>query len=509
MSRIVGAMPPRRPDLPAVPELGHPGALIAGYTGSGTPTWLAGSWEETPELEFPYSIPIFDRMRRTESQIGGILSAIALPVTKTRRYLDTDGVNPQVVQVVDTELGLSRGKGRGRRRRQGIVWSDHLRLLLLALPLGFAPFEQVYEPGTPTADQDLVSLPRVAHLRKLGLRHPRTIQAINVDSDGGLKSITQTAPGYDTYTPGHGGTGRVVMLAPTGVIQYRAQTIGVERLVMYCLNREGADWAGNSILRNSYKNWLIKDMLLRVSAQAVERNGMGLPVVGFDPNTGSQDEAQQIASQARAGATAGIALPTGYTFHLEGVTGATADALPLIAYHDQAMSRSALAMFLDLGHDNGARSLGDTFVDYFTASVNVTNEWIDETTTEHVIRDLVELNYGPDEPYPVLRSDPVNSESTPTAQALGVLADAGLLGPVDDGLIDDVRQRYGLPALPAAMPYEPAPTEIPGQVPDTPPASASPADIENLPEMAARTQMGELRDLVTRLEQLGTPRRGR
>jgi hypothetical protein len=112
------------------------------------------------------------------------------------------------------------------------------------------------------------------------------------------------------------------------------------------------------------------------------------------------------------------------------------------------MGRAALAMFLNLGHDNGARSLGDTFVDYFVLAEDAIAEAIALTITEYVIRDFVELNYGPDEPYPDLVADPIRAESTPTAEALGTLAKNGLLGPMDDDIIADVRRRYGLPQMP-------------------------------------------------------------
>lgn len=120
-------------------------------------------------------------------------------------------------------------------------------------------------------------------------------------------------------------------------------------------------------------------------------------------------------------------------------------------------------MFLNLGHDNGARALGDTFVDYFCLAEGSIDDELNSVITDHVIRDLVDLHYGADEPYPRLIADPIDAESTPTAEALGVLAEKGLLGVIDDGLVGDVRRRYRLPALdPNAAPAVPEAT-----VPDT------------------------------------------
>ncbi|TDB78748.1 hypothetical protein E1091_19625, partial [Micromonospora fluostatini] len=95
-----------------------------------------------------------------------------------------------------------------------------------------------------------------ARLRKLAERMPRTIERIEAAPDGGLVSVLQ----YSSRTGG------------------RAQPIPVSRLVAYVLDREGGNWLGRSVLRSCYKNWLIKDRLLRVQAQTIERNGMGVPL---------------------------------------------------------------------------------------------------------------------------------------------------------------------------------------------------------------------------------------
>ncbi|KWW97364.1 Uncharacterized protein LI90_4336 (plasmid) [Carbonactinospora thermoautotrophica] len=457
------------------PEIGHPG----GHAPTWTPLLGAGyeavGYEETPELQFPQSIAVYDRMRRTDAQIGALLRAITLAILQTPTKLTTKGVDRRVVQFIKTELGLQDpGEGRARRRRQGIVWAEHLRLALLALPLGFMPFEQVYEVGPPAPDQEDVGLPRVAHLRKLGPRFPRTLTEIRVDEDGGLAGIVQAPIGSDTAAyPG------VVRLGPGLPGPQREVFIPADRLAYYVLDREGADWTGTSILRTAYKHWLIRDALLRLGPQIVERNGMGVPVVYY-ANDDDQQKALQLAREFRAGAHAGAALPDSMRLELVGVNGSTRDELPLVQYHDQAISRSALAMFLDLGHDNGARSLGDTFVDYFVMSLQAITTWLAETTTEHVIRDLVELNFGADEPYPVLEFDEITSESTPTADALKTLVDAKLLT-TDPELEDEVRRRYGLPPKPKEKPTTPTPpvpfpplgpTGTPGEIPITgePPA---------------------------------------
>jgi len=111
------------------------------------------------------------------------------------------------------------------------------------------------------------------------------------------------------------------------------------------------------------------------------------------------------------------------------------------------MGRNALAMFLDLGHDRGARSLGETFVDFFLLALEAVASYVAEIVTEHVVRDFVEVNFGQDEAYPEVGFDRVTGESPLTAEALKALVEAGVVTP-DDDLETEVRRRHRLPPRP-------------------------------------------------------------
>jgi hypothetical protein len=457
------------PDSKVVPEQGYASTVTpAGFrTIQGTRNdYESVDWTETPDLRFPWSPLIYDRMRRSDAQIAALLQSIRLPIIGAKPILQTEDVRPVVAAFVKNQLGLD-DRGRARRRRSGIVWSEHVHHALLMLVYGFMPFETVYEAGPPPVDLDVrgnsgdirreanasvvdYELPPVMHhLRKLAPRMPRTLKRVVVSRDGGLAGIVQQPLPDTIITPGE----------IDGIF------IPVDQIVMYVNDREGADWYGQSILRAPYKHWMIKDVLLRLGAQIVERNGMGVPIVtgGNDP-----EQAKKFAEDFRAGANAGGWLPEGATLALVGVTGSTKDELPLVKYHDEAIARSALAMFLQLGStDSGSRALGETQVDAFLRSLMAVLNNIAETTTEHVIRDLVERNFGPDEAYPVLTFDDLTTEQTATVDGLVALAGAGLLGDVasDTPLKEDVRRRLGLPDLPAQPVEEPVDEQ--GLVDDT------------------------------------------
>ncbi|HWJ09056.1 MAG TPA: hypothetical protein VNS46_06735, partial [Nocardioides sp.] len=197
----------------------------------------AGFWDDltnepTPELVWPKSVEVFDRMRRQDAQVSSVLRAVSSPILRTGWSIDGKGVPDEVVEFVASNLGLpilgaeidgdNTATLRGRDR---FSWSAHTRLALTCLPFGHSYFEQVYrydEAG-------------MARLRKLAFRPQRSISKINVARDGGLVSIEQHQPAMVPGTPG-------------------SKALPVSRLVAYVLEREGGNWLGVSLLRAAYKN---------------------------------------------------------------------------------------------------------------------------------------------------------------------------------------------------------------------------------------------------------------
>lgn len=415
-------------DAPRV-ETGYPAGVIPAYTMGQGAGYVLESLDFNVDLRFPASAVVYDRMGREDGQTVSVIRAIVQAITAAKRTLGGDDVRPEVKAFITAELGLDLNEGRSRRRRQGIVHRRHRRESAAGmLRYGFLPFEQTYTvgPANPGQPDDPERRQRLgtdlyAHLSRLSSRNPRTLMDVVVDEQGSLLGVIQQP------RPGRA--------EPRGVF------IPVAQLVWYAFEQEGADYTGNSALRGAYKHWLVKDALIRVGAQVVERNGMGIPVVDHAP--GYRGQALRLSTSLRAGATAGVALERdklGLT--MMGVTGNVVDGLPWVKYHDEAIGRSLLAMILNLGHDNGARALGQTFADVLAGFINSINGELDEVDTEHIIRDLVELNYGPDEPYPVLVTEEITAAAT--AETLKALADAGLITP-DDVTEADVRRRVGLP----------------------------------------------------------------
>lgn len=407
-----------------MPETPAPPLVERGHVVD-SPGWWGGLEDEpTPELRWPLSVQVYDRMRRQDAQVASVLRAVTLPIRRTPWRIDPNGARPEVVQLVAEDLGLPVMDGAPItpvRMRDRFSWLEHLRLALLMLPIGHSYFEQVYRIVNGQV-----------RLRKLGERPAKTISAINVAADGGLVSIEQ-----------YGMIG-----------QTEAVTIPVDRLVAYVNEREGGNWMGTSLLRTCYKNWLIKDRLLRVQAQTVERNGMGVPLYKGAPGEENLSKGLDMAKAWRGGDAAGAAVPDGADLLLRGVEGDLPDADKPIRYHDEQIARAVLAHFLNLGTQTGSWALGTTFADFFTLSLQSVAQTIADTATQHIVEDLVDLNWGSDEPAPRVTFDEIGSRHTATAEAIKALVDAGAVFP-DRQLEEFLRTTYGLPAKAPLQPSAP------------------------------------------------------
>ena len=386
-----------------------------GFAHDGpTGFWVDLTNETTPELIWPLSVFVYDRMRRQDAQVSSVLRAVSSPILRTAWSIDGAGCRDEVTERVARNLGLPiRGaetegdNTAGLRGRDRFSWSTHTRLALTMLPFGHAYFEQVYRIGPDG----------FADLRKLAFRPQRTIAQINVARDGGLVSLEQHQP-VGMARPGSG--------------------IPVNRLVAYVLDREGGNWLGISLLRPAYKNWLLKDRALRSWSISVDRNGVGVPVYEASPKESDLSAGQDIATRARGGSNAGAAIPHDANLTFKGVEGATVDIDKFVRYQDEQIARAVLAHFLNLGTQTGSWALGSTFADFFTLSLQAIAEDFRDVSNAHIVEDLVDVNYGPDEPAPRIHFDEIGSRGGVDNELQQLRELAGLEN--DEALTEFLRQ---------------------------------------------------------------------
>jgi hypothetical protein len=451
---LVGSSPP----VNEIGQLYQGGQTIDILSGRTAP-WSSfrDEHEYVEELRWPNSVWTYDMMR-SDSQLAGLWTAVMYGISQLRFVIDPNGADDNAVRMVSEDLNLPiKGEENQARRRmkRRFAHSKHLTSAFLALIYGHMYFEQVGE-----------IVDGLWRLRKLAPRMPHDIGDIKVADDGGLVSVVQNFTNKQlqglTYSN---------MSGPE---------IPVDRLTAFIFQQEGASWVGRSLLRDCYKNWLVKDRLVRIDAINHARAG-GVPYASAAPGaTASEiEELNVMMQQFKIGETSGAGLPAGAEVKIAKGTGS--DVVASWRAHDEAMARRFLLMVTSLaqgGTSIGSYALGEVFQDFFTIGQKAIAQWYCDVMNEHVIEDWVDWNLGEDEELaPVLTWEGED-------EALGVDALATLVKNkiviVDEEIEDSIRYKYHLPKR-----TEPRPTltvlpgggDAGGQEPGAAPSpSASPAE---------------------------------
>lgn len=436
-------------------EIGSQSSISA--TSLGIPGWgtllLGDELERTPELQWPGNIMTYSTMWN-DSQVEGLLAGTVLPIRRYKWMIDGNGCDEARVEDLAADMNLPiKGKETNDRRRSSGRFSHdkHMFHAFKALGYGHYYFEQVAQ----------VEADGLAHLRKLAPRPPYTIQSVMVEKDGGLKSIRQNVPGQAGWS---------------------APDIPANKLAAYIWDQEGSNWFGRSMFRAIYKNWLIKDRLLRVDAIKHERNGIGTPVAFGAPGMGPTELARLnlLAQSYKVGDSSGAAFPHNTDLKLLGVQGSLPDTIGSIRFHNEEMARRFLMMFMQLGEStHGNRALGEAFIDFFAVNQDTTAKWYADTTTEHVIEDWWDWNVDPNaDKTPYLTYEPADDPR----QAFGPFAQLVQTGAiqVDEEIEDAIREAMFLPLRTTPRM---APSALPSGA--TPPAGSGSGTSDNKPNEQA------------------------
>jgi hypothetical protein len=438
--------------MPSTTEIGNAG--VAAYTyragrGAGL-SFIGETLEEVLDLTWPAAIRTYDRIRRSDGKAASSIRAMFGPILASDWRIHPRNARDEVVQLVAEDLGLPILDDKATvpdRTRDRFDWRFYARHALLSRVYGFMPFEQVYRLDETSG---------LYRIRKIAPRMPHTLtyDGIRVDADGGLVGIVQQSAG-----------------------RVRGETfIDRDSLVMHTHDREGYDWRGQSILRPIYRDYVLKDHYHRIAAIHIDRNGAGIPiytdpdpaVIGEAKVDAAAEAGQKLAESYRAGESAGGRIPYSAQLAIKGVEGAIPEILAYIRYHDEQIAGSMLEMFSSLpSAPNGSRALGTSLVDFFVRSLNAHALDVATITTNHVVEDLVDANWGPEEPAPSVMCAEIGADQQLTATALMQLINAKAITP-DAALEKHLRRIFHLPPL-----LPPLETDPPADVVDDPAALTS------------------------------------
>ncbi len=436
------------------PPTTPPGRVSEFEYGTLLDDWFA----DTPtELVYPLNIQTYSAMRR-DSSVAAIQQGYTLQLRRAQWQLDGRGCDPAVTQMVADDMGLPilGDDMPGAARTRGVSWSEHLRVALSqALTFGHSGFAL----GADVSSGE-------ARLNVLAERPPWTINEIHVDPiTGAFLGVTQD-----------------------GFSSANTPQIPARNMAWYCLDREGANWAGRSMYYSAWLPWLIKREMIRVHASSNRRWGAGVPVMealpGTNPGQAEMQAAAAMASAARAGEQAGAASPPGFQLKILGLSGAVPDTLKFVEWLDRQITRASLMSHLELGQGSsgGAYALGAAFIDSWVLALETLGESIADTATRQVAARIVGWNRGEDEPCPQVTVAGVGSRREITAEALQLLLTSGALT-AEPALEAWVRKEYRLPEA------TPAPVVAPGVTLPGQPGAVAP-DGTGMPATAASTDDG-------------------
>ena len=198
-----------------------------------------------------------DRMRRSSDQINMLLTLTKSPIISAAWTLDGEEQDPEQRKIKEfLEFNLF----------EKIDFKQFLEEALTFFEFGHSVFEVVYTPLI----NDL-NYPYTICLKKLSYINPKTIEDWHVNRDGSLRAIRQCADGdlaVDVEIEG-------------------------DKLLVFTINKEGANYEGRSLLRPILGNWKRKQEFLKLLAIGIERTSMGTPIAKLKDNSPKANSAMR------------------------------------------------------------------------------------------------------------------------------------------------------------------------------------------------------------------------
>ena len=349
----------------AAPKVNKKGGLEIGDSGT---EMLGGiiTNEYNTKLRDRSGIAVFDEMRRSDGTVRAAVLATSLPIRRANWYVSPASEEPQDVEIADfVSYALFE--------YMSITWDDLLRQALLQLPFGVMAFEKVFEVRNVDGKDRII-------WKKLAPRLPTSIVKWQM-TDGGEGIEQRKQDGTSVNIP-------------------------MEKLLVFCNEKEGDNWWGTSILRAAYKHWYIKNNFYKIDAIAFERQGLGVPYVKLPEayTEADRSKAEEILKNLRAHDQAFMIEPHDYEMGFKDMMAHTLrDPQPSIAHHDRAIVKCVLAQFLELGAtDSGSRALSEDQSSLFLHSLEAVAHNTADVFNKYAIPQLVDLNFDGITQYPSL-----------------------------------------------------------------------------------------------------------
>ena len=371
------------------------------------------SWsrlEYNPELRGLSGLQKYDRMRKSDGTIRGLLRLVKTPVLAGRWFIEPasqDQKDLDIAEFVEDCLW----------EYPGVSWAQFLTEAMLMCEFGYYMFEKVWEPRI------IDGVPRIV-LSKLAPRHPMDVQKWAFDKNGGPDTVYfWPFDLYDSNIP---------------------VPIPIAKMLVFTFDMEAGNIEGISILRSAYKHWFYKEQLYKIDAIQKERHGIGIPVIQMPMGYSLADKnaANELGRNLRSNERAHVVLPPNWTLTFAKLEGHVVDSLASIEVHNEAILMSVLGNFIN----PESRATADESHSLFMKSSRFIADIIASTINQYLLPELVAFNFGPDAEVPELKVRRIGEAADWRTLSFAIrnLVGAGALVP-DDVLEAQLREEMDLP----------------------------------------------------------------
>lgn len=388
-------------------EIGHSGTIIQNGIITGE--------EYNRDLVGRNGNTTYDTMRRSDATVHAILQMCKLPILGllwTVQPASDDPADQAIADFINWELF-----------EHNLNWQEFLSGGLTMFDFGFALHEKTYAVSEYDG-QTRVCIDTIGFRKQLSLFEWQT--------QDGKPGITQQLVGDSVSIPD-------------------------VKLIRWANLKEGENFEGISLLRFAYKDWYMKDSLIKVNGIALEKQGVGIPIITFEQGSDESEKAKarNLMRQMRANEEAYLEVPKGSTVEMMDMKGnSTKEILPTIQYHDRQIALSVLGQFLMLGASNasGSRAVSSDHSKLFMQSEEAAAKNVCETIQKQLVNQLCDLNFSNlPNGYPKLSFGSFEDDDiAAVADAAQKLANSGLLTP-DPELEDYLRESLKFPELPETL----------------------------------------------------------
>jgi len=313
------------------------------------------------KLRWPDYIEVYEKMKRSDSQIKAMLLVLELPIRSTKWFVEPADKSTKAQTIADfVNANLFNAKMEQH-------FDDFLRQACSMFAFGHSIFEIVYQ----------VNKKKEITWKKFAPRPVSTIYDFLYDEVGDLEKIQQ----YKIDNA------------------WEIVDIPKNKLLFFSHRMENGDVRGQSTLRAAYKHWSIKDFLYKIINVGIERNFVGTPTITLPPNATDTDieRAEKIVKSLRSHSMGGATIPEGYILSMFEGKRPLNDIMPYIEHQDLMIVRSILAQFINLGSGNvGSFALSKDQSDLFLMMLEAEAKYIANTFNTQAIPQLVNYNFNTD-----------------------------------------------------------------------------------------------------------------